>query len=252
MTLTKTLKTKLLLGILAAALSLSLAIGGTLMFFSDDSGPATNVVTLDNAEIQLWESDGSSGAQQIGDSYDAEDQIEGYTYKDGAFSGIDFGEVVPGATLGKEPYVVNSGDIPVYVYVDGSITVKSADGAEVDYDELSDEVKTQIAAILATVGGDDLGSNEYAKWVGTETAVVDGAITGTYYLVDATGALYALPAGDPTPNIFESVTIPFETVDNTLSGYEITLTLTAYAAQSENNTATDIDDLKALFDTVAE
>ena len=248
MTLTKTMKTKLVLGILAAAASLSLAIGGTLMLFTDQSETATNTVTLGNAEIQLEEyapdlpGTDEEGTAVVGDEY----TIDG---EDVTFEGINFGDtIVPGATLDKRPKVTNTGSIPVYVYVDGTITVVSgqdADGNDVVVDitpKSNEAVAAQVNAILATVGAGELGKG----WIGTETSTTANGVTGTYYYTDANG-LKALGAGESTTDIFSEVEIPFEDVDNTLAGYTISLALTAYAVQSENNEATTIEDIKAQF-----
>jgi predicted ribosomally synthesized peptide with SipW-like signal peptide len=227
----KTFRTKLVLGILAAVMTLALTIGGTLMLFTAQSETATNVVTLGNAAIQLEET-----GDPEGDDYEVVGVDD--------FTGIDFGdEIVPGATLDKRPRVTNTGSVPVYVYVDGVLSVTKEGEEGVSYETLTGDVKTQIDSILATVGAGDLGNG----WYATTTSPDDyGNLVGTYYLGDGT-ELTALASGASTSDIFRTVSIP-TSVTNVLEGYTITLTLKAYAVQSGGiDETTTIDELKDLF-----
>jgi predicted ribosomally synthesized peptide with SipW-like signal peptide len=233
MTITKTMKSKLVLGILAAAVSLSLAIGGTLMLFTADSETATNVVTLGSASIELQEFDKASNG------YKAIDKTE--------FTGIEFLNVVPGATLEKRPQVKNNGSVPVYVYVEGTLTVDGddVDLSSIEFDNAGNivggtEVAQQVYAILDSVNATALTSS----WKGTpidDTQAEDGILTGIWYYSDTVGELDILPVGGTTGDIFTKVVIPFEDVDNALAGYTISLALTAYAVQSDNNNATALE-----------
>jgi predicted ribosomally synthesized peptide with SipW-like signal peptide len=214
------MKTKLVLGILAAALSLSLAIGGTLMLFTAQSDEATNVVTLGTADIELWENDGVDDTQD----------------------GITVIDAVPNTDIPKKPFVKNVGTVPVYVYVEGVLTVTDGtDAVDLTADSLAAE---QVQSILDTVGAGDLGVN----WRGAATDLTyaaDGIITGTYYLANDSG-LVSLDAEETTNYIFEQVSIP-STVGNALSGYTITLELKAYAVQSENSNITTLEALQTTF-----
>jgi predicted ribosomally synthesized peptide with SipW-like signal peptide len=252
MTITKTLKTKLVLGILAAAVSLSLVIGGTLMLFTAQSGEATNTVTLGSAEIALQESDVA-----IADEEEGQD-----TYKTviGDFDGIKFGDKIPGDVLTKRPRVVNTGNVPVYVYVEGTLVVKGADGAPVsfenfditsfdfeDIDENSPAID-QIASILASVAGADMGGG----WMATAMTPGENGLTGTWFYGTDESTLTPLEAAgaendaDKTSDIFTTITIPTY-VGNALSDYEISLKLKAYAVQSANNPNATLGSITALF-----
>jgi predicted ribosomally synthesized peptide with SipW-like signal peptide len=252
MTITKTLKTKLVLGILAAAVSLSLAIGGTLMLFTAQSGPATNVVTLGNADIALQEAqvDTSEEGAVITDANYA-------TVGENEFSGIVFEKnFVPGDTVYKQPRVKNTGNVPVYVYVEGTLSVKDAENqgfsfADFNYDPDSDDFDAtsaagQLALILSSVVGHD-ADGWLATGMSTDSA---NNLTGTWYYATETNnviALTSLASEEATGNIFEKITIPFDTVGNALAGYVISLELKAYAVQSENNTSKTIADLQKQF-----
>jgi hypothetical protein len=248
----KTMKKKLILGILAAALSLTLAISGTLMLFTatTEEDPATNVVTLGNAAIQMWEHDGTLNTkpQMIGGKYEDEEQLPKGTYVDDVFKGIDFDVVAPGASLNKKTYVENTGDVNVYVYVKGVLKLYDEEGNPVDLNDLDDDVLAQVAAISKTLDADDLGDNWYGSG-GYAQLNSNGEYEGYYYRVNSeedegeTGTLLPLAVGATTGSIFKNpIVIPATTVGNALANYKFEFVLTAYAVQSDHNTVTAIVD----------
>lgn len=86
-------KKKLTLAITAVVLVLTMAIGGTLAYFTDKTEVKENTFTVGNVEITLtepnWEGEGS----------------------------VDAPEVYPGEALAKDPTVTNVGDNPCFVRV---------------------------------------------------------------------------------------------------------------------------------------
>jgi hypothetical protein len=241
------------------------------MLFTATSEEATNTVTLGNAAINLEEyvdeddeSPRDSGYAVVGDDYDGTNPqattIPGEEEDEDLFQGLDFGNVIiPGGKLEKRPRVVNTGNIPVYVYVDGVLEVTDADGNAFVLDlaapgaEKTDEniITDQILSILATAAP-TMGDNGTYKWLGTpQWNINNGIITGQYFLVktggtDAEYTLAALEAGVATPDIFSEIRIPVE-VNDDLQGYTISLKLIAYAVQSGNNDVETIEDLVDLF-----
>jgi hypothetical protein len=258
MTITKTLKTKLVLGILAAAASLTLAVGGTLMLFTDTSGPATNVVTLDSAEIELQESNGTTDSNgfiyhTIGDPY-ITGKFENGTYDDTIFKGINFGnEIVPGDTLNKRPRVHNSGSVPVYVYVDGVLSVKDANEENVDLTAEDAEGKAVAAQVKSIL--DSVVDHPTTGWYGMPIDYAkanEGILTGTWYYATALNTPTVLQTGTDTPDIFTTIQLDRDIVDNALAGYTISIDLHAYAVQSAHNESADFGSLKKLFSSADE
>jgi predicted ribosomally synthesized peptide with SipW-like signal peptide len=256
---TKTLKTKLVLGILAAALSLSLAIGGTLMLFTAESEVATNVVTLGNAKIALQEATSSDQNyyDSEGKAWDVleggKTELEGYktvgvTYGEGAdaqkFDGIDFGKnVVPGAAFAKAPRVVNTGSVPVYVKVEGVFTITAPGGyTEDDWKAVTEESVLGLFYSRfdkVVLGYDDENWDGITVTVEKDTTDKKAYITGTwYYTEDKTGSVYgtlkSLEAGKATEPIFTGIQLPIGT-PNEFADFGFSFDLTAYAVQSENN-----------------
>jgi flagellar basal body-associated protein FliL len=231
----KQMKKKLILGILASALSLTLAISGTLMLFTATSETATNVVTLGNASIKMQEAKADDPDTDANEG-EYQDVTEGFE--------LNFGtNVVPGAKLTKKPRVVNTGTVPVYVYVEGTIIAKKGEdvldlttGDPLDKED-SAQVYQDLRSVIASVV-----SNVKPGWV-----YEDGNGAGGYFVyADASGKLTSLSADDETSDIFDTVIIP-SAVGNALAGYEISLQLKAYAVQSENNDAKDLSGLIAQF-----
>jgi hypothetical protein len=266
------MKKKLILGLVASTLALTLAVGGTLMLFTAQSETATNVVTLGNVAIKMQERKNDSGADS--DWTDITKTNTGLTYDAAS----------PGDVLGKQPRVVNTGDIPVYVKVAAEIVFKGDDGTELDWDaktaiinsaveyadlgelpavpsyqpgynELSDTDKAQIQKNYAFLGLVLPTVDE--NWFGAPVTVdAEGHFVGTWYyakrtegtlgLIDLTNIAGETQANATSP-IFKSFTIPLG-VANNAQEVEISLNLIAYAVQSKNTTpGTSIETWEELF-----
>lgn len=232
------MKKKMILGILAAVLSLTLGISGTLMLFTDASESATNIVTLGKAEIKLYEN--------------TTDEFDSATESDGGnrtFSNADGEAPAPGDTVEKYAFVENAGTVDVYVYVKGEFSAKYADGSPVDFTATDDTTKAILADIQLIL--DEIEYN--TGWIPgqTETPTASGITGYYYYATNDSGQLNfdVLDAGEHTDSIFKKIEIPLD-VDNYLAGAELSLKLTAYAVQADNNPLTGADQsdqLKALI-----
>jgi predicted ribosomally synthesized peptide with SipW-like signal peptide len=264
MTITKTLKTKLVLGILAAAVSLSLAIGGTLMLFTAQSEEATNVVTLGNADIDLQEatSEGQNYFDENGNAWtpaDTDYQMitesnTGITYTDSA---------VPGDAFAKAPRVYNAGSVPVYVKADGVLTITPPQGA--DWAEINKEINGLIGNASyeeyfgayfenVVLGYDD------ENWDGTPIKVDNNngngpiTVSGTWYYTEndtegGYGTLVALDPQEATYPIFTGIVLPTQ-ITNAFKNFKFSFAITAYAVQSENNAPTAISDTVTALDAL--
>jgi predicted ribosomally synthesized peptide with SipW-like signal peptide len=236
------MKTKLVLGILAAAASLSLAVGGTLMLFTDTSKEATNVVTLGNADIELQEAttDDKNYYGAEGGAWTVSD--DAYTTVSEAFPGITYkSNAVPGDAFAKAPRVVNEGSVPVYVKVEGALTITPP--ADAPWGEINEIIGTDYAGIFGEYFGNVvLGYND-ANWDGAPVTVdtsVSGVITvsGTWYYatggIGDYGTLAVLAPDGATAPIFTGIALPVE-IPNAFKDFEFSFDLTAYAVQSDNN-----------------
>lgn len=236
------MKKRLMLGIIAAALTLALVVGGTLMLFTAQTETATNVVTTGNVQIILQEQGGEIIRDVDGEEIRIRTKGWRYDYKtvgEDGFTGIDYddpAQAVPGDTLTKSPRIVNSGLNPVYVKVTGVLKVNIAGKEDIlNYLYTGDFV--DIINTNANVVPDDKG------WVLDEAAVSrelvgeEVWITGTWYYVDNSGAaarLSVVQAGQGTVPVFDSFTFP-TAWDNLFNFVTFKLDVTGYAVQAANN-----------------
>jgi hypothetical protein len=252
MTTIKSWNYKLILAIMAAALSLTLIAAGTLMLFTAESETATNTVTLGAAKIELQERPISGGAVIEDEDYKTIDP-EG-----GDFTGLVFDDVVPGDKIDKYVRVNNAGNVDVFVYVKGELTATYVDAAgervPLNFDDITDpEIAAQFSAII-----DNIPLNK--EWKATMTVPEGEKITGIYYYgeydEDATTIppadrqiMTSLVAGEATTGIFpaDAIEIPLNTT-NVLKDYRIELKLTAYAVQSANHDYTTLGAIRGIFD----
>ena len=117
---------KIALLIVVVALVAAIGVGATLAYFTDKDS-ASNIVTMGHVDIDLWET--TTGAE--------------FPTK-----GITFLNVMPGATLDKEPSVlVNAGSADCFIRVKMDITTDSTTtltAAEIS--DLFDALEAQITA----------------------------------------------------------------------------------------------------------
>ncbi|MDR2420621.1 MAG: M73 family metallopeptidase [Oscillospiraceae bacterium] len=266
------MKKKLVLGIAASILALSLAVGGTLMLFTDESETASNTVTLGNVDIELQEYIGTKDDADVyatlgralpssGDYTKGDDVGELTTDgegEDAVFSGIAFGDnVVPGAFLEKRPRVINAGLNDAYVKAEATLTITipaetlAVLNEQGGYKTNGSTDLTKIAAKLQSLalfndGTGDSYSGPY--WYGTvpeftfgESPDSDGnytaTIEGTWYYAekeDDTPTFAALKPRGETVDIFKGIKLAKD-IGNEFAGLGLEIEITAYAVQSDNN-----------------
>lgn len=114
------MRKKLLLLTASIAAGVLLTMGMSLAYYTDTE-IATNVVTMGNVDIQLTEEVPSLGAGQDWIVEEAKDE-------DGNVTGLAYANILPGATVTKEPVVTNTGANSAYIRAKVTITVTGADG----------------------------------------------------------------------------------------------------------------------------
>lgn len=122
--------------IATAAVSLALvgvmAIGGTLAYLTDNSGPVTNKFVMDGLEITLKE-DATIPADQVYLQKETDGAAYGTDEILGTVKGVEYDKLLPGATVDKNPYLevsASNAHAYVYAYVTGINTTAPAAGAE--------------------------------------------------------------------------------------------------------------------------
>jgi predicted ribosomally synthesized peptide with SipW-like signal peptide len=200
----------------AIALVAALVIGGTLMLFTAQSATATNVVTVGDLKIELWEDD---------------------TLVDGTiFDGLKFTDIDPSALIEKDPVVYHRNGTDAYLRVKAEFSFENIDPAHVKsavsaistmggfgktWTELiasgsgvasGDEIKA-IATAIYSVAQNSVGSDwvfRFAPSTGilgdmnNPNSAVDsatGVITGYYYYADGSG-LKTFSQGATTGSVY--------------------------------------------------
>jgi predicted ribosomally synthesized peptide with SipW-like signal peptide len=274
------MKKRIALVALSAVLVFSLTIGGTLMLFTAQSEKATNVVTVGDLGIDLYENG---------------------TKVDAAYTGLEFDNAAPGVDLDKRPTVKHTGGVDAYVRVKATLHVYAPDGTEI-YDGVdhgyanlltnavmingtqsapyTNPTLKNAAAYLAGLynfNNITLGNNwvfepdlpRSVKVLGTQYNVPTAAYTGYfYYIDDASQALKTLSGDAETQAVFDKISLlpikdvlhfdasefvvtqidsstntdgSIDAAEYLLAGYKIEIELQAQAVQVNGNIGTGTD-----------
>ena len=109
-------KRNLLVSLLSLALVAVIGVGATLAYLTDSTQTVSNKFTFDDIEITLKE-DASVPDGQFYQIKKSEDTNFGTAPITGAEQGIDYIDVLPGATVEKKPYItVSASNAHAYVY----------------------------------------------------------------------------------------------------------------------------------------
>jgi hypothetical protein len=262
------MKKKLILGIVAATLSLSLAVGGTLMLFAATTNSAVNTVTIGKGF-------GNDPEHPTNEHFVLRETADdGATYD---YDGINYGTVAPGAALAKEPSIIRLDGAPAYLRVRADLQVKvgpttysaannnlnallTLAGTNgqlfIDYVRVIFASASQTPATIidtTTNRGGTLNEN----WAFVEDSGTS-ALGGTFYytgngsyptpfVADTTGTSVSKDDSTyyATPVLFDELVVPdweyYDSVYDLFADWEINLVLLGGAVQSDNNTLATTD-----------
>lgn len=199
--------------IAAAVLGLSamLTVGASLAFFTD-SEEAVNVVTMGSIDIQMNEEVPTPGAGEVW-------KVTKKSGEEG--TGLEYTNILPGATLGKKAEITNIGTNPAYIRENITVTVTGRDGEALSADGLefwrSDDLGSETKLFV-------WGQLEDADASVREESMTGGSIT-----------IYANDILNTTENVylFSHVRVP-ASWGNAYAGASIQIQLTAEAIQSDS------------------
>lgn len=192
------MKKKMMLSLAAAAMAGTLAVGGTLAWFTDTE-TATNVVTTGKVDIKLHEYGGNEGTPAG----------EATTEK-----GLSYSDVMPGDVFTKHVIIENVGND---AYVRAKITVSG------------DEAILKTFATEGTQDDIEFGGLEKVTWIPNDSenpteysATVEYSAEPGYMQKDAEWTL------------FENITIPGEEWNNAFADSEFKIKVDVEAVQQKN------------------
>lgn len=196
--------------VLALALVLGLAIGGTWAYFTY-SARTTNVITTGTVQLSLTEELKDGKWEPITQGEGPDQTVVGHLFT---------GNIMPGETVTKKPVIQNVGPAPFYTRAKITVTVTPAKGSNVT--KLSNDV-VQISVLSSDwLKGDD----------------------GWYYYTKAVNPATGDQAGEQAV-LFETIKFA-ESMGNDYQGCTVSIGIQAQAVQTANNdipTGGDVTDV---------
>lgn len=221
------MKKKMALSVAAAALVGTLAVGGTLAYFTDTE-TATNTITTGNVDVKITENNPK-----------AVDSKDGYTSKvNENKEGITYSDVEPGVMIAKDPKIIYKGASKGYVRYKVEVTVTPKQGAaftEAENTKIVNAVKFYKNGTQRT----DLTVGEYKYARLAENSTTD---MGTPF-----------QTGDTVEELFDHVELSKELGNDDLKNLgNIEIKIVADAIQADNldtnsDGRTTVDEVKAAF-----
>jgi len=188
------MKKKYALSLAAAAMVGTLAVGGTLAWFTDTE-TATNVVTMGAVDITLKE-DGGNGPIIT--------------------DGLEYKDVMPGDTFKKTVTIKNNEND---AYVRAVITVSGDEAVMATFGDEKAENDIKFA-----------GLDENAKWTKNE----DGSYSTTVYYKNSASHNIMTNGEDVVFTVFTDIQIPGEKWDNVFANNSFNIKVDAEAIQAAN------------------
>lgn len=212
--------------IVTAAVSLALvgvmAIGGTLAYLTDNSGPVTNKFVMDGLEITLKEDAKIPAGEdyqqkEIGETEYSTDEIQGTT------KGVDYDKLLPGATVNKNPYLevgASNAHAYVYAYVTGMNTLAPIEGSGVKtpamwingWSEGWTVVETDALSgtlLRREVARDASTADELLRLDVFDTVKVNSALTESQEIGDVTIGAFAHQADNVDEGVSDAAAIAY-------------------------------------------
>ncbi len=212
--------------IVTAAVSLALvgvmAIGGTLAYLTDNSGPVTNKFVMDGLEITLKEDAKIPAGEvyqqkEIGETEYSTDEIQGTT------KGVDYDKLLPGATVNKNPYLevgASNAHAYVYAYVTGMNTLAPIEGSGVKtpamwingWSEGWTVVETDALSgtlLRREVARDASTADELLRLDVFDTVKVNSALTESQEIKDVTIGAFAHQADNVDEGVADAAAIAY-------------------------------------------
>lgn len=224
------MKKKIIALAVSAALLAIAVIGGTYAYFTD-AEEATNVFTVGNVDITLYESTLHRAGAYGGNGEVTDDEIiaDAAEYQDY----LADQELMPGVSVKKMPYVKNTGKSDAYVRI--RVMIPSA----LDLDCLNSSVVCTSAL-----------DSEFSRPAGVDKYAVDGKVTidGVEYDVYTFIRNEALEGGEMTYwNVWNNITMD---TDTTMEEYNAYVAAGAIDANGQFNVLVQADAIQAAtFET---
>ena len=193
---------------LSLALVAVIGVGATLAYLTDNTQTVNNKFTFDDIEITLKENATVPAGQSYLIRENKEGTVAGTEAIEGSDVGVVYSDILPGATVEKNPYITvseSNAHAYVYAYVTGVAAPLS-----VTWSEGWTEVETDLTGTLLRR---ELAKNEAGKYdVFTQVQVATGA-AGTEDLNDISIKAYAHQADNTDVDTADGAAIAYFTAN---------------------------------------
>ncbi len=195
--------------LLSLALVAVIGVGATLAYLTDNTQTVNNKFTFDKIEITLKE----NATVPAGQSYLIRENKEGTvadtTPIEGSDVGVVYSDILPGATVAKNPYITVS-ESNAHAYVYAYVTGVAAPLSVVGWSEGWTEVETDLTGTLLRR---EVAKNAAGKYdVFTQVQVATGA-AGTEDLNDISIKAYAHQADNTDVDTADGAAIAYFTAN---------------------------------------
>ena len=194
--------------LLSLALVAVIGVGATLAYLTDNTQTVNNKFTFDDIEITLKENATVPAGQSYLIRENKEGTVAGTEAIEGSDVGVVYSDILPGATVEKNPYITvseSNAHAYVYAYVTGVAAPLS-----VTWSEGWTEVETDLTGTLLRR---EVAKNEAGKYdVFTQVQVATGA-AGTEDLNDISIKAYAHQADNTDVDTADGAAIAYFTAN---------------------------------------
>lgn len=207
-------KKNLLTGVISLALVAVIGAGATLAYLTDNTQTMTNTFVMDDLQITLKE-DASVPSGQVYQIKETEDDTYGTDPITGAEQGVNYIDVLPGATIEKKPYItVTNTDgakdfAAAYIYAYVTNLDENAEKAiSTTFDEAWDVVDTdELSGVLLRQKVEK--NQEENVLVVFQQVKVNSALTGTTPINNVTVEAFAHQADNVDLSVADAAAVAY-------------------------------------------
>ena len=195
--------------LLSLALVAVIGVGATLAYLTDNTQTVNNKFTFDDIEITLKENASVPDGQSYLIRENKEGTVAGTEAIEGSDVGVVYSDILPGATVAKNPYITVS-ESNAHAYVYAYVTGVAAPLSVVGWSEGWTEVETDLTGTLLRR---EVAKNAAGKYDVFTQVKVDPTANGEETLNDISIKAYAHQADNTDVDTADGAAIAYFTAN---------------------------------------
>lgn len=195
--------------LLSLALVAVIGVGATLAYLTDNTQPVNNKFTFDDIEITLKENASVPAGQSYLIRENKEGTVAGTEAIEGSDVGVVYSDILPGATVAKNPYITVS-ESNAHAYVYAYVTGVAAPLSVVAWSDGWTEVETDLTGTLLRREVDKNAAGKYDVFTQVK---VDPTANGEETLNDISIKAYAHQADNTDVDTADGAAIAYFTAN---------------------------------------